>query len=231
VAFGKGVRDTTHIIGVPWCAGDVREWLPGVLAEYCGDLPKRPKKLPRVLVGHFGIADADTPSYLRGSHDSVEADYLGRLCAEHDITHVFAGHWHQRNGWRVNDVRIHQLGALVPTGWDNPGFVGYGHVAILDCDTGEVSWTEIPGPRFLGANMADDDELITTAESQDYHIYVDDAPREDPGIKEAARAAAEAAQSSSTLDDAVAAYVEEMPLDEGVDRAAVLAKAKEYLGK
>jgi hypothetical protein len=53
---------------------------------------------------------------------------------------------------RLGDRLMVQVGALCPTGWDNPGLEGYGSVVVLDHETGVVERHEVAGPRFLSVS-------------------------------------------------------------------------------
>lgn len=103
---------------------------------------------PVLLVIHQGIIDGDTPPWLREASDAVELTVLVEMCRELRITHVAAGNWHERKLWVEEDVEVLQVGALCPTGWDNPGLTGYGTVARWSPETG-FDLQETPGPRFV----------------------------------------------------------------------------------
>jgi hypothetical protein len=150
--------------------------------------------------------------------------------------------------------RIIQLGALCPTGWRDPGVEGYGTLAIWDSrkDADKATLLAVPGPRFLvGAGE------VEAANKQGHKVFVKwpaISAEEEAGAQVvlaslkkrgaivggeveqdrcdsevAARTAASVARSADTLAEALAHYVEEMPLPEEVDRAAVLERAKRYL--
>lgn len=230
--YGSG-RSAIRVLAVPFQPGDARKWLPGVLKERLGS---GDKKYKHTLLGlHLGVADDRTPSYLRGAHDAIEVEALAELAKEYGISHVFAGNWHDRKQWQLawpdsakpklnHTLRILQLGALVPTGFDNPGLDGYGTVAVWDSAAPDKpKLVELPGPRFL---KTDPEETLVV--EPDIQLYTE-AIVDTEAVKVAARSAAQAARSADTLTDALAKFVERMPLDEGVDRKTVLAKAKGYL--
>jgi DNA repair exonuclease SbcCD nuclease subunit len=106
-----------------------------------------------LLVIHAGIDDGTTPPWLRGSPGSVELGALVDLCTRHGITAVCAGDWHVQRRWDVRGVQVAQVGALVPTGWDNPGLDGYGGLVTWDGKT--LRTYQIPGPRFLAVTSVD----------------------------------------------------------------------------
>jgi len=227
------VNKTTALLAVPFQPGDARDWLPQALtylAERTDPVAKR-----RVLALHLGLSDDTTPAFLRGAHDSYDAQALADLCKEHGIGWVFAGNWHERKSWRVawpsgsklnHLLRIEQVGALVPTGFDNPGLDAYGGMCILDTSRkdGEVERLTLPGPRFVKVAKDETPPKVPTG----CRLYVDEVI-DSKVSKAAAKAAAQAARSAVTLEQALAKFVEKMPLDDGVDRQAVLAAAKGYL--
>lgn len=135
-----------------WCApSDPRQtesWLPDVL----GRLAKSRSAADNdALFIHTGISDPKTPKFLGAVKDQIPAHTLAGLCAQHGLTHVFAGNWHNRKDWKISrdglDVHIQQIGALVPTGWDNEGLHGYGGVAKFHAQ--KTTMIEVPGPRFI----------------------------------------------------------------------------------
>ena len=159
-----GVGDRSiHL--VPFEAGDPTEWLP----LRVGALPRKPGA---TLVIHLGLRDAETRKqpWFAKAKDAVDVEWLADLCFEHGITQVIAGNWHsfkqwsfERNGQRVD---MTQCGALVPTGFDNPGMDGYGGLIVQD-ETG-VRRIEIAGPRFINARSADD----IPEDTQGMQVYV-----------------------------------------------------------
>lgn len=130
---------------------------PGAATDWLGDRMKEvvPEKYdsPRILTLHLGVMDEETPPYLQHAHDAIHVDELEVLCKKHRIRHVFTGNWHDARHWEAgtdkDPIDIWQVGTLCPTGWDNPGFKGYGRLAIYDTESGEVELREIPGPRFI----------------------------------------------------------------------------------
>ena len=254
----------TELILVPFQPGHAREWLARVVrdtlagSEDAGARPPRASRGVRVLVLHLGIKDARTPPWLAGASDAIDIDLLAPICEEHGIDYVLAGNWHDRREWRLRGgkTQVLQIGALVPTGWDNPGLDGYGGLGIYERIVGLTCET-IPGPRFVKADSADTFARMTlAAEKAGHKLFVSfDAQPEDmakltgavlaatergdivggeviPNQEEAivkAKSAAFAAKSSKTLHEALANYVRVMPLPDTVDRAAVHERAKGYL--
>lgn len=199
------------------------------------------KERPWVLLGHWGIAADDSPVYLREGRDVVALSRLQEIAVEFPtLLGVAAGNWHTR--W-MGGIRppgfgpVLQVGALVPTGWDNPGPTGYGTLARWD--QGWVS-RELPGPRFV--TSVADAERVTKAGGVPYlRLRGEAAPEglkvaglvveagDDAEVTAAARTAAAAARSADTLEGALRAFVEAMPVPEGVSRLDVLAKARGFL--
>jgi hypothetical protein len=150
-----------------WCApyrsGQGAEWLPATV-EYLSTVSQQAPNLRpahRVLVTHLGVKDEHTPVWLKDSHDSISSAQLMELLCKYDIDCAFTGNWHDPRQWKngTNDARhalIHQLGTLVPTGFDNPGVHNYGAVALYNpsgpqCGEFEAITLHIPGPRFVTA--------------------------------------------------------------------------------
>lgn len=240
---------------VPFVPGPVAEWLPQELAL----LQQYRKPGRRSILGmHAGISDDETAPYLRGASDSIDVTVLENLCKQFGISAAFAGHWHNHVVWQGDGVEIVQLGALVPTGWDDPGLDGYGQLAIYDTDANTIELVEISGPRFVAAtSLQDAEKLINRAffndEHKQYRLFVRltvglaempaalawrDTVSNEAKVevlpdateaKVAARAGAMAAKSSDTLDAAVAAFVEQLNLAESVDRSRVLERTRFFL--
>lgn len=202
----------------------------------------------RLLVMHHGIAGGGTPGYLSG--DGIPIDVVWEVARRHGFAAVLAGDWHRHRVYSdaaVDCVAI-QLGALVPHDWRDEGMEDYGRVVIYDSTENLIDIVEVPGPRFVLARDAQAaHDAVGAAGKAGHHLYLryvrqsDAAPFEAPEGVEcenevdteeaeiAARSAAMAAKGAGTLEGAVESYVAEMPLDEGVDRAAVLARVQGYL--
>lgn len=125
---------------VPFQPGKPDDWLPKVLADH-----KVEERGIKVLVTHFGIADGNTPGDM--ADKAMHVDRLRELCIEHGFRYVFSGDWHTRRQWVFPECTIVQIGALVPTGFNNPGLDGYGSVWALS-EAG-LELHELPGPRFI----------------------------------------------------------------------------------
>lgn len=237
--------------------------LPAVAwLDECATKLARPDKLPgvpRVLCVHMGIADDATPPWLQGSAGSARVEQVVAAARVAGATYVLAGDWHDRVLWAgEGEPTVLQLGALVPTGWDNPGLDGYGTLAVLDPAEGQLFVEDVPGPRFVQVrSLAELDALAANlGQSRACQVYVRAVVAPDqldaavaylgelarhcvvdtyevlPDTAQAqqqARTAATATRNATTLDAALAAYVERAPMPDGVDRATLLARCQQRL--
>jgi hypothetical protein len=187
---------------------------------------------------------------------------------------VFAGNWHSPVRWDIRGIQIRQIGALVPTGFDNPsdfspqGVRKYGAVVIWEPGRGICSDEGcIPGPRFVTLSLkeawcsmseyvldgsyeagdlrdmkifarvhgsvADQRECADALRKLiDLHVVQDGEVRVDSEAMAAAREDAYTeARGSSDFDSALAAYVEQMDVADGVDRDHVMSLAREYVSR
>lgn len=259
---------------VPYRAGVAKDWLPGVLRDLeasreswtPGRVPLPPKH--RVLALHLGVHDSAARVeffWAEAAHDAISAELLADLCFEHRIDAALAGNWHGLKRWQMQwpeagfATEIVQVGALVPTGWDNPGLDGYGSVAVYDSAQPpgrRVRATEIPGARFISVSSAEelDDALLTSMEGSALYVRWAAEQKDAPAAigaldsqrarlaagevriqgkatnAEAAHRAAGAARASETLTGAVERYVAAMSCPDDV-RADVLARVMDYLSK
>lgn len=248
-----------ELLAFPFRPEAATAWLAKAF-DTIGKRPKgRPAKEapPRIAAVHLGIEDDETAPWLRGAHDSIHIDKIAELCSKHGVCHAFAGNWHDHILWE-DPPPVMQIGALAPTGWDNAGLEGYGGLAIFDSSTQTASRVEIAGPRFLKLR-AGQQLAMSPGFLGDSKLFVQvTAPAGAPVVAAtdvldtwvergvvvagevlvdrsesvaAARGAAKAARSSESLESAVEAYLELTPLEEGVDRAAVISKFNAYLTK
>lgn len=154
---------------------------------------------------------------------------------------------------------IAQVGTLCPTGFDNPGLLDYGSLLIWESSGSVLDVVEIPGPRFLSSLRITNgdawrvqsgtaskcqvymqvkalpeeqaDILLRLEQMRTQGLIVDgEVAPDDSMVKVAAEAAAEAASGADTLDQAIAKYIAEMPLPDGFDRGALLARVRKYVG-
>jgi len=261
------VSASDQFVIVPFQDGPSSEWLPEVLAGLAID--KRAART--VLFVHMGIRDdvARLNPWAAAAEDAIDVELLGQLCVEHGITHVFAGNWHHQQSWafsprtsatpstalipRGSEVAIVQVGTLAPTGWDNPGLVGYGGLAIYN--DGAVSIQEIPGPRFVDVkSRAELDALLFNHEEQRLHVRWKCAAgdgaeatrllteaqksgeicqwRVDEDFKEiraSAQAGARVATSARTLHEALDSYIQQLTLPANVTQTRVHALTSDFL--
>ena len=238
-----------HLICIPHRPEPASEWLEDAVAAL--NPPKG-----GVLCVHLGIEDKNTPWFLQGSADSIHIKVLRKLVKKHSLAAVFAGNWHDRREWEgPNGEPIVQVGALVPTGFDNPGLKGYG--SVYRYSEGETSYTELAGPRYatyraanglettldeiarsdianyLRARYVTDSQTLIEGESEVEHLKTHDALDEllvevaVKNMQEAAISAAEGVKKGVSFDEVLANYVAEMDL--GDIHKEVLHKVKGYL--
>ena len=133
---------------------DVEAWLVELhdrLRKLCTSLSIDQEAVQSVVVSHFGIEGPKTPPYLRGH--GIDGEVLDDLCAQYGFAAWVSGDWHEHTEFKgalVSAARIIQIGALAPTGFDNPG-AGYGYALdfyLHDQDGLELLTKRIPGPRF-----------------------------------------------------------------------------------
>lgn len=213
----------------------------------CSEQETRPAPV-RVVGVHLGIADKKTAKFLVGAPDSISVDVLAKLCSVYDVAQVYAGNWHDHRAWDLFDTqrnastRIVQIGALVPTGWNNPGLDGYGGVGVFTPGAATPStFMEIDGPRFLktmtDSDLADAISLSPAVRARVYlRAYVD--PEQVSTVSDrvralgfaatevhahavyrqvAAKQAASKAASADNADASVERYVMAAPLPKGID--------------
>lgn len=254
------------LLMVPFRPGRAADWLPDTLRDMLRDEDSGTRPSPsgsdgrgRVLLVHLGIRDADTAPWLKNAHDAIDVELLADLCTKHGIRTVFAGNWHDRKRWdfpvesEEDELCIQQLGALAPTGWDNPGLTGYGTVGLFGVPKPySMSFIEVPGPRFIKLGFGEEIPeangntlfVSTTAAPENVASVLDHLARKRAAgeivamevlpdqvvAKQEARAAAASARSAETMDEALSSFVANMPMKEGVDREAVAARCRRYLG-
>lgn len=205
---------------------------------------------PVVVAMHAGIVDASTPSFLR-SAGTVTADEVLDACARYNVRRVFAGDHHNHRRWGSRG-EVTQLGALVPTGFANPGLDGYGTIAIYDDRIDTVVLEHLPGPRFVCAPfdayaldravvrgdkvfalLADDTAARDAIDLlKEEGLIVDGAIESGSDISDVSEARDAAKDALAVEDDAgaaLAAFVEKMALPAGVSAERVLARANDHL--
>lgn len=146
---------------------------PRPVAAYLGEsLDKLADREGVVMCGHFGVADERTPRELQHAADAIHVDQLVGIVAPRGIKTVIVGNWHNHEEWELDGVKVVQLGALVPTGWNNPGIDGYGGLAVVNTETGEVKWHSMPGPRFLAVPFHDFEAVCLQNPGFDLYVKV-----------------------------------------------------------
>lgn len=246
------------LLAVPYQPGAASEWFPPAVADLaeqskrkmkvlCFHLGIEDEKTDVWLSGAHDSIPLGVLEKLMKEHGILTC-FAGNW---HDHRH-----WYVIDG--KHDVV--QCGTLIPTGFDNPGVEGYGQLCMFDPDAEPgkmVSFVEIPGPRFLKVSGPNAESYIRVAKDEGNTVFVKwtsksegyaaaeetltawkeqgivDAggvfPDEDE-VEEKAREAAEAAKSATTLESALAAFIEKMELGiEGIDPALVLEMCKTLL--
>lgn len=247
---------TCQLLLCPFDARPVKEWLPQVLEStswsYSCASPRR------LVCGHFGLwerAQESSQPWLTNAADAIEVQAVVRLLAQHGVSELFVGNYHTHFRWTIDDVQLHQLGALVPTGFDNPGF-SYGYVQTWP----DGASTIVGGPRFVVVSSGEElGAAAARAEREACVLYVDwrvapeayEATLEDARCpwrnqclpagsvvevhvdrkfsKLRAAEAAGAARSSETLVEAVHAFVQKAEMPPHVSRQNVLEHVRRFL--
>ncbi len=241
------------VVMLPFRPEPVEAWLEQELAGYTAMMAE-----PVIVFAHFGIADANTPSYLSGAHDQIAAATAHRVMRKVGARLLIVGNWHNAGTWISGKRRIEQVGALCPTGFNNPGAHGYGGLVIVDTATLVVERKTIPGPRFLKlvwdpeetstllseivsvpqayVNLAASPSAISEARAwlkdvaaeHDSLLAFKVTPIREEVVEQAARAAKSSAKAENR-ESAIAAFVKSMPLDAAVSRKAVLRRVMGYV--
>jgi DNA repair exonuclease SbcCD nuclease subunit len=241
--------DTTSLLLVPFQPGVGFEWLPSAIDEAA----KTARGKRKILGLHLGLTDDYTVPWLKDTADSIHVRKLSELCKKYEIEAVFAGNFHQYSSWKLEQATAYQVGTLVPTGFDDVGLERFGSLLIWDSVSG-VKRVEIPGPRFvtfqnltefykrlpeLGSNIfvrvtASSDKceeaVSAIAEAKNDGLILDGCVEPDKSAEQnAAQEAASSARSANTLEEALASFIANMPLPEGVNREKVVERARKYL--
>ena len=149
-----------EVVVLPFYDGPASVWLRKQLSEVQREDAGLDEQLsnsasddrspPRVLALHLGIAHDGTPAFLQ-DECSLRLQTLQGLLTEFGYDGLFAGHWHDFIQLNTPNAFFVQLGALVPTGWDNPGVRNRGMLAVYSTNGGNTNlkYVSIPGPRFL----------------------------------------------------------------------------------
>lgn len=252
------LRSIGHVLE-RWTSGDGMTYVPFIPGAFPEKLEEALEAFhdTRLLCFHAGISDERTPIWLKDAEDSINVNVLAKLCVKYGVKHVIAGNWHNRIAWSIGGVDILQLGALVPTGFDNPGLDGYGGVATWTDGESGFEVRELPGPRFVKVYSAIALAEVTAAavrkecplyaqivvpasEVEEARAAVETLSSQLAGYevvpdkKEVAQSlsvAAQAAISAETLNGALSSYVGALMVGRAQEeREAVLIRTRKYLG-
>lgn len=250
--YSYGPEGEVEVWCVPFTTGKGHslEWLPGVLKSFDDG-----NATIRILVMHMGIAHERTPPWLKKGHNWIDRKDLDAMMKKHEIAFTISGDWHEHREWIGRTRGIVQAGALVPTGFDNPGFddYGFGSLITVDADyTLDYKAERILGPRFVkthtleGFEWPDDYGRIYVEAKVDPQTMTEEANRlallqqvdetlvgevvaDRAEIDADVRRAAKAARSAETIREATVEFIEKMPLPEGVDSDEVLERLGGFL--
>lgn len=238
---------------VPFQSGEAASWLPAAVQAAFEDLDVK-ANLPRALVLHLGLrtsAHRQAGPWMKDAHDAVDVELLGELCCRHGVQDAFAGNWHglyeEENFYTAQRVvvRLHQVSALAPTGWDNPGSEPYGWVHLWP----PASRVQVGGPRFLHRVPAEPPQngervfvrlqakpseldavrLLGEQAVADQKIAAFTVEILDQEARDVARQKVELATGGGLIDKALAEHVAGLPDHTDLERAAVLATARRFI--
>jgi len=91
--------------------------------------PHKPK--PKLLIGHFGVVNKESPSWLKTDPRAVTTSWLFKELRGTSIKLVVCGHHHNAGMWKKHGIEVRQIGALSPRGFGELGY-WYGNVVIVD---------------------------------------------------------------------------------------------------
>lgn len=236
---------------LPFDARPAESWMPQAIISLAAEARAHGQR-PVCAVAHVGIHDAQiraSSPWLTGSHDAIAMESLRAALFTAGVPAFFAGNWHTHKQWKwaAEGTTITQIGALVPTGWDNPGVAGYGSVILYDCASGAVTRDEVRGPRFvtvqteaeLDAEMARAKASnctlsarwrVAPAQAQAAReVLAEKCPTGSEVVLDAkaasalASSAAKSARGAPTMVAALRGYVARMDLDVGPDAGPLVA--------
>lgn len=231
--------DGVNVWCIPFRRQPAKEWLADAFAA-CAAQDEDPDITPRIVAVHLGIEDRKTAKFLRDSPDSIPASVIAKLAAAYDVDHVYAGNWHEQRVWELHGVTVHQIGALVPTDWKNPGLKGYGGLGVYRPGQ-EPTLHEQLGIRFVKALTDSDIEEVCALPVEDrarilLRAYVE--PERVGSVRDhlatfgfkvvevhahavyravAAKQAATRAASADNVDASIDGYVRSAPLPKSVE--------------
>lgn len=246
-----------QILLIPYMEGPAEQWVEEAITEarVIGKSQSLRGKL--LAMTHVGIKDSNTPPWLAQSSDSVSVELINKLLRNEAFV---AGNWHEHRliyGAHGGANTIVQVGALVPTGFDNPSPTRsadpYGSVIFMEWGNGwNVSRRDIiGGPRFhkvpfgmdFGGKkknidyvrvVADQEEVAQARQwLQEMVLHKQIADGEvvlNPQDKARTRGEqARAAQSADSADEAIHAFVKKMPMPDDVDAKTVVDRTRQYM--
>jgi len=222
----------------------VGELIMDVLPYHVDVLNYTPTKGCRVVVAHHGIADERTAPFLRHGKGVVQTKDLFAWMNLHGVNIYVAGDWHEHKHWEKGGKHIVQVGALCPTGWNNPGHYGYG--SLIKTDGTTWSRVVVPGPRFLFSASKDDvlkDVKRAKGRGDTPYVRASCPEFQHPDLLDCfiewapvvamaegqVRVAAEHLKSDSTLDECLAHYIDNDASIPDNMRAAVRERVQQYL--
>jgi hypothetical protein len=188
-----------------------------------------------VLITHVGIETDATPPWLAGK--GVRAELMAEIMDAVGAKVCLSGDWHTYQKIEINGKMIYQIGALVPTGWDNPGLDGYGSLLYLDTQTLQVTREVLPGPRFVKTQSAN--EALQLAKKSDVFVRLitDDATadaacldHENITVQKPSRDHRQlrASYAGNSVPDAVKSYCQKLDITDAV-RDRVLARCEGFI--
>jgi len=233
---------------VPFRTGAADAWLPETLQGFNARVGST--KAHRLLGVHLGVRDSATAPWLKTSTDAIDVEVLAAAARDAGFGSVAAGNWHNRRSWTVDGVEVLQVGALVPTGWDNPNVAPYGsdpYGTLAVWEDGVFSNEVLPGPRFVLTDAAGLSEAVRWAEQRGHTLYAQvKAPPESLAAAVAALEAsgvagevvvdgkaveAKAREAAEAVEAALAAYLDRFPLEPGVSKEALDEAVRGYLAR
>lgn len=242
--------DATPLYLLPFRPAPMADWFGDAVAQLHEDNITRQQS--PILCFHGGVRDHNTPRFLWASPDAIDVDLLFDVMRSCGSKLAVCGNWHNHRVWRRDGMMVVQVGALVPTGFDNPG-PDYGHVVDIFEDGPVLTGRQLPGPRFLtltadeacrwqgppqGADgcylrvkAADSDGSLREGFQGGADVLALEVVESGADTTQQAEEAAEAARTGETLESSLRDYVQSMLLEAGVDRAAVEAKVMNYMAR
>jgi hypothetical protein len=192
-----------------------------------------------VVCMHVGLRDKTmTEPWIKNASHVLDVEEAAEILKEHGVKLLLSGDWHTQRAWHFPHCQIYQVGALVPTGWDNPGRTGYGVVIHFDSarPLETLDFTFLEGPRFLTldftclascqlpAGRMDFVRVMTThGDVKEARQRLDSLQKQGliagyqvivdkKIVAEQAEQAARTTRDAKTLEESLAAFVHKMPI-------------------